>query len=116
VVFRVIGTKAVCRVNGVVTGTADDVLVRIALRIGRIGHGGDEVRVETGRPEIPELLDLDIEAGRRGDALTGLPQVAVHLAQHRVFGWRKSTVKNTRPGIVLREFGLTCTKPTVAQA
>ena len=31
-------------------------------------------------------------------------------------GWRKSTVKNTRPGIVLRELGLTWIKPTVAQA
>ena len=31
-------------------------------------------------------------------------------------GWRRSTVKKTLPGIVLREFGLESTKPTVAQA
>ena len=31
-------------------------------------------------------------------------------------GWRRSTVKNTRPGMVLREFGLEFSTPTVATA
>ena len=31
-------------------------------------------------------------------------------------GWRKSTEKKTRPGITLRELGLTSSMPTVARA
>jgi len=38
------------------------------------------------------------------------------LASTASSGCRKSTVKNTRPGITLREFGYTCIMPTVAQA
>ena len=50
--------------------------------------------------------------------------ISVNSARSRSFiaasvsssGCRRSTVKKTLPGIVLREFGLDSTKPTVAQA
>jgi len=72
-------------VDGVVTGTADDVLVRVALRLGCAAHSGDEIGMERGRREVPELLDLDIEADRRGYPLASLPQVAVYqVVLHRL--------------------------------
>ena len=67
-------------------GAADDLLMWIALGRGGGAHRGDEVGVERGRREVPELLDLDFETGCRGGILAGLAQVAVHLAQNRVLG------------------------------
>jgi len=43
-----------------------------------------------------------------------LPQVAIHQAQHLILGVADGGEHPA--GIVLREFGLTWTKPTVAQA
>ena len=83
------GTKTMAlgaTVDGVVPGAADDVLVRVALRRGGVAHRGYQIRVERGRRDIPELLDLGLLANPRSRRLAGLPQVTVHLCKYRVLG------------------------------
>ena len=75
-----------CKVNGIMAGAADDVLMWVALHFGGVAHSADEVGVEWGRWEIPEFLDLEVEAdlGRRG--IAGPPELLIHCAEHRVIG------------------------------
>src|SRR6516225_1613020 len=81
------GTRRDARhIDRVVPGAADDVLMRIALRRCGITHGLDEVGVERGRREVPELPDLGLKTDRRGRSRARLPQLSVHLGQHRVIG------------------------------
>ena len=70
-------------------------------------------RLNAGQSYIRHISSESIAAG---DSQAGFrPSIATEACRSTrsmalstaSSGWRKSTVKNTRPGIVLREFGLT---------
>ena len=72
------------QIDRVVPGAADDVLMPVGLCLGGIADRGHEVGIERGRREMPELVDLGFETDRCGGGFAGLPQLAVHCAQHPV--------------------------------
>src|ERR1700736_1249687 len=55
----------------------------------RSGSSSPLARCDPQWREIPELLALDFETDRGGGLATGMAQVAVHQAQHRVLGMAK---------------------------
>src|SRR4051812_43709393 len=73
-------------VDCVVPGAADDVLVLVALRFGRLAYRADKTGVERGRWEVPEFLDRGFEVLRGSGGGARLAQLAVHRAQQIVFG------------------------------
>ena len=97
--------------------------VTLGVELERIGFAGPEpvghrpvaayfeAHIEQG--PILEAAQKPIGAAAAAQACRSSRSITVSTASS---GWRKSTVKNTRPGIVLRELGLTWRKPTVAQA
>src|SRR4051812_6765786 len=48
-------------VDRVVPGPADDVLMLVALRLGRLAYRANERLIERGRRKVPEFLDRDVQ-------------------------------------------------------
>jgi hypothetical protein len=86
-------------------GARDDVAVRIAEPLGRVADRRARSRSKVTGSKWPTILDLDAEPQRLAIRAPGLePRLPCRRAPPCT-GERKSMVKTTLPGMMLREFG-----------